>query len=136
MASRPFRILRHRWRTVLFIVLVTVVTAVWAADLRNDSIEPTYQATATVTYVSDVAGLEVLGEQLFETLQNQLEDARLQAVEVNDDFLSRPGASITVEPDLGRLTFVAVGSSAEEAEANVREMRQRLVDLDPFDLEG
>src|SRR5690554_4616315 len=100
MAGKPFRILRHRWRTVLIITVLTLTTAVWATNLRNGSIEPTFQATASVTFVSDVAGLELLGEQLLESVQTQLEDARLDAIEVNEDFMSRPGFSITAEPDL------------------------------------
>ncbi|HLU53550.1 MAG TPA: hypothetical protein VK011_08175 [Acidimicrobiia bacterium] len=136
MAGKPFRILRYRWRTVLFITLLTVATAVWATNLRNDSIEPTFEATASVTFVSDVDGLELLGEQLLESVETQLEDARLAAIEVNEEFLTRPGFNITADPALGRLTFVATGSTAEEAEANVEEMRQRLVGLDPFDIEG
>lgn len=136
MAGKPFRILRYRWRTVLFITLLTVATAVWATNLRNDSIEPTFEATASVTFVSDVDGLELLGEQLLESVETQLEDARLAAIEVNEDFLTRPGFRITADPGLGRLTFVAMGSTAEEAEANVEEMRRRLVGLDPFDIEG
>lgn len=136
MAGKPFRILRYRWRTVLSITLLTVATAVWATNLRNDSIHPTFQATASVTFVSDVEGLEVLGEQLLESVETQLEDARLAAIEANEEFLARPGFSITADPGLGRLTFVATGSSAAEAEANVDEMRRRLVELDPFDIEG
>ena len=130
MAGKPFRILRYRWRTVLSITLLTVATAVWATNLRNDSIHPTFQATASVTFVSDVEGLEVLGEQLLESVETQLEDARLAAIEANEEFLARPGFSITADPGLGRLTFVATGSSAAEAEANVDEMRRRLVELD------
>src|SRR5690606_20128325 len=56
--------------------------------------------------------------------------------EVNEDFLTRPGFRITADPGLGRLTFVAMGSTAEEAEANVEVMRRRLVGLDAFGIEG
>src|SRR5690606_40909428 len=113
----------------------TTVARDWSSDVCSSDLPP-FQATASVTFVSDVEGLEVLGEQLLESVETQLEDSRLAAIEANEEFLARPGFSITADPGLGRLTFVATGSSAAEAEANVDEMRRRLVELDPFDIEG
>ena len=134
--NRPFRILRYRWRTVLFVVAATVLVAVWAANLRNEAIEPRFQATAPVTFVNDIQGLESLGTQLAETVQTQLEDAHLQALSVNKDVLGLPGYAVEVDTTLGRLTFLATGSSASDATAHAADMRDRLLALKPFDLAG
>ena len=134
--NRPLRIIRHRWLTIVVIVAITVVVALWTADLRNDSIKPRFRASAPVTFVDSVEEFESLGGSLLESVELQLEEARLAAIEINDDLLDLPGAEIQADPTAGRLTFIATGETADEAEARATEMRDRLLSLRPFNIDA
>lgn len=134
--NRLFRILRFRWRTVLVIVALTMVAALWVADLRNESIEPRFEASAPVTFVDSLEEFEVLGPSLLETVETQLEDAQVKAEEINDDLLQNRGYEIVADPAIGRLTFVAQAATADEAVAGATEMRDRVLRERPFNIDS
>lgn len=128
--------LRHRWRFVTIIVVVAVAVAIGAATLRNRSIEPLMRAEAPVTFLTGVSELEDREGQLLESVQAELEDARVRAISVNSDVLTDPGNEIQVDPTLGRLVFIARAESADEAIATASQMRGRLLTRQPVNMEN
>ena len=96
---RALRILSAKWWVIALGAIAGALLAVFAAQTINSRIVPDFEARAVVNYLL----LDTETEGDFNT---RLGNARTVAIEL----LEETGQNVQVDPDVGTLTFTAVGS--------------------------
>ena len=123
--TRLLRVVRDRWVFVLAVAVLGAIAGWGLTLLSNQNIAPQFRATAPMRLAPDE------GETIAD-LAGELDTALGVATAATGDIISaQPGSSITPDPVTGRLLFVAVGDSQEEAEQIAGELRQAYVEVDP-----
>ena len=128
--SRLVRILRDRWLVLVVAGVLGAVVALVFSSIYNDSVEPTWEATAAVRF-------ELEEGQTFEDLTSSITDAyNIALLAANDIFQSEQQSGevtsfiVTDQPG-ARLLFIAHGSSPSDAADKATGLRQVYFDVDP-----
>ena len=123
--TRLGRLLRARW--VLIAIAASIATGITlvATDWWNGRIQPSYEATAGVTYLGTQT-VSRSGER-----DPQLQTLLALALDANLENLTRGQGSITADEDTSRLLFVATGVTAESARQTAVSMREAFSRADP-----
>ena len=123
--TRLLRVVRDRWVFVLAVAVLGAIAGWGLTLLSNQNIAPQFRATAPMRLAPDE------GETIAD-LAGELDTALGVATAATGDITAaQPGSSITPDPVTGRLLFVAVGDSHEEAEQIAGTLRQAYVEVDP-----
>lgn len=128
--SRLIRLARARWWLFAIIAGIGLVAGVVLTQLRNDRIEPQFEAFANVLFTFENDDDRQRG------LQGLVASAEEQAEEANADLLG-PLALIRVDPeDNGALQFIGRAREAETAEATASELRENYLSFASDQLQG
>ena len=123
--TRLLRVVRDRWVFVLAVAVVGAIAGFGLTVLDNQSIAPQFRASAPIR-------LEPEEGETIADLTDELETALGVATQATQEIAStQPGSSIMPDAATGRLLFVALGESQEEAEENVGALRQAYLEVDP-----
>ena len=122
--NRLARLLRARWVLLCASALVGVGIALVASDWWNRRIQPSYEATAAVTYLGTDTNSRDGSDPQLQALLNL-------ALEANLENLGTGRGSITADEETSRLLFVASGPSGESAREAAVAMRETFSRADP-----
>ncbi|MCH8130201.1 MAG: hypothetical protein IIC70_09930 [Acidobacteria bacterium] len=118
-------LLAARWWAMSLVALAGLAAAMAMAAYANSQIEPRFTAEASVVLLTGSAESE-------EAFDGRLAIALARAQEVNTTFLvNESGSSITTDKDSGELLFVAVSTSAAEAETLAEGLREAYASAAP-----
>jgi Mrp family chromosome partitioning ATPase len=123
--NRLVRVLRQRWIVVVVISILGLVVGLGFTSLANEGREPMFEATAPLRFDPDEG-------EAFEDLSRDIESAQAIATVAASDLLAESeGSSIFADLTAGRLLFIALGRSEEEAGEKAQALMQAYFDLDP-----
>jgi hypothetical protein len=123
--NRLLRVVRDRWIFMLVLGVIGAASGWLLVVLNNQSIEPQFQAIAALR-------LEPEEGETIADLVDELETAlQVASVAAEDLTFSQPGSSIQIDPSTGRLLFVALGDSLDQARERAQSLIQAYFDVDP-----
>lgn len=122
---RLARLLSARWWALSLVALVGLASAMALAAYANSQIEPRFSAEASVVLLTG-------DEESEAEFDVRLATALTRAREANAVVLVRnSGSSIAIDTDSGELLFVAVSTSAAEAETLAEGLREAYASAAP-----
>lgn len=123
--NRLLRVLRHRWRVVVFLALIGSVSAIGFTTLANRNASNLYEALIPIRFEADE------GETI-EDLADEVDDARGLAVLAAGDLLVEyPNSSIFSDRGSGRLIFLAQGDTTDQALERATALVEAYFETDP-----
>ncbi len=122
---RLARLLSARWWALSLVAVAGLAAAMAIAGYANSKIEPRFSAETSVVLLTG-------DEESEAAFDGRLATALTRAREVNAVVLGRnPGSSIAADNDSGELLFVAVSTSATEAQTVAEGLREAYASAAP-----
>ena len=122
---RLARLLSARWWALSLVAVAGLAAAMAIAGYANSKIEPRFSAETSVVLLTG-------DEESEEVFDSRLATALVRARQVNATFLANEsGSSIALDKDSGELLFVAVSTSATEAQTVAEGLREAYASAAP-----
>lgn len=123
--KRLERAIADRWALVVIMAIIGVAAALLFGSISSENQESLFESTAAIRFASPEGGTAA-------DLAAEIAEAReLAGISAEELLEENPDWLIVEDLANQRLTFVALGSTREIAEAGARELRQAYLDIDP-----
>jgi hypothetical protein len=123
--KRLSRLIAARWGIIVLLSVIGFASAYGLTEFAVGEAEPVFEGVINVEF-------ELGDDETVEDLANQIQTERGVAALAAQDLLEEyDGSSIIPDTTAARLTFIARGSSAEEAEARVEDLADAYLNADP-----